>query len=674
MPDTVTLAIWAVAALAVGLLAVEQSRHAGRGLPRRAFVGALCATALWALAMAGIGADELAPQLAEAGRTLAWLGFMGALARRGSARARWSVAAVYGVVASVVLLGAALAIAVRMLAEPALVPVLSEGRLMLHMMVAVSALVLTHHLHTATGTARGGLRLVIAVLAAMWAIDLGLDASAALIGGWSTPLVTARAVATLALAPVLAVTAHRDGEWTLRVSRTVAYQSLSALALAAYLGVTLLATSLLAIWGGAQSRVWQTAFVFGTTTALFTLLSNPWLRAWAKVKLAKHLFRHRYDYRAEWVRFTDTLGLPGNEAAPLDRRIVKAVADLTCSPAGLLLVPDGAALSVGIGWNWPGDTPSGDERLARHLAATGRIIELDAVRAGDANDDAAVPSALLAQADAWAVVPLLHFGQLVGALVLARPPIDRALDWEDFDLLRIAGRQVASYLAEARALDELAEARRFDEFNRRFAFIMHDLKNLVSGLSLVARNAERHAENPAFRADMVATLKDSADRMNALLARLGQHESGRPEPLVVVDVLALALALARRSPHAIGVTGEAALALADPARIDQLLGHLVQNAVEASVAGAPVSLRVSAGDDVAIEVADTGCGMNSAFVRDELFRPFHSTKPGGFGIGAFEARALVEAMGGTVEVWSREGEGTRFTVRLPMASVMEAAA
>ena len=61
-------------------------------------------------------------------------------------------------------------------------------------------------------------------------------------------------------------------------------------------------------------------------------------------------------------------------------------------------------------------------------------------------------------------------------------------------------------------------------------------------------------------------------------------------------------------------------------------------------------------------------------VRDELFRPFHSTKPGGFGIGAFEARALAEAMGGSVEVWSREGEGTRFTVRLPAAGPMEMAA
>jgi hypothetical protein len=87
----------------------------------------------------------------------------------------------------------------------------------------------------------------------------------------------------------------------------------------------------------------------------------------------------------------------------------------------------------------------------------------------------------------------------IGLVLLGHPPITRALDWEDFDMLRAAGRQVASYLAEARGQASAGhEARRFEEFNRRFAFIMHDIKNLVSQIALTARNAERHADNPAF--------------------------------------------------------------------------------------------------------------------------------------------------------------------------------
>ena len=110
-----------------------------------------------------------------------------------------------------------------------------------------------------------------------------------------------------------------------------------------------------------------------------------------------------------------------------------------------------------------------------------------------------------------------------------RPITGGALDWEDFDLFRTAGRQAASSLAEAHGQEALPNAQRFDEFNRRFAFILHDIKNLVSQLSLVARNAERHADNPEFRADMVATLQSSVGKMNDLLARLSPRRQSRSQ-------------------------------------------------------------------------------------------------------------------------------------------------
>src|SRR3546814_15227971 len=108
---------------------------------------------------------------------------------------------------------------------------------------------------------------------------------------------------------------------------------------------------------------------------------------------------------------------------------------------------------------------------------------------------------------AWVLVPLVHFNTLAGVILLARPPVDRALDSEDFDLLRIAGRQVASYLAEARAQGALADARRFDAFNRPFAFLLHHIKNLVSHLSRLAYNYARHSDHPYFPAPNLPTPK-----------------------------------------------------------------------------------------------------------------------------------------------------------------------
>ena len=99
---------------------------------------------------------------------------------------------------------------------------------------------------------------------------------------------------------------------------------------------------------------------------------------------------------------------------------------------------------------------------------------------------------------------------------------------------------------------------------------------------------------------------------------------------------------------------------------------LVQNGIDASPAGTPVRIRLTArGGEAAIEIADGGAGMSAEFVRTRLFQPFASTKDGGFGVGAFEARSLIAAMGGRIEVQSREGEGTSFTVFLPLAATSE---
>lgn len=677
-----TLILWshALAALLFGALALNELARHRPGLPRRAYVAALALTALWALAVAGIGANDFASEITGAGQLLGWLGFMLALVRRDRQRrgAALAVLWLYAIVAVLIIVGAVLAMAASVSVDHEQAAALGSVAAVLRMMAAMTALVLVHQLYDAlAGASRGGIRLAVVALAALWTCDFGVASWAYIGGGSADWLVLLRGIVALLTAPLFALAVVRDGDWTMRVSRTVTYQSLIVAGGVLYVGCMALATGAIGAIGGSAAPLWQTAFILGSTTALVTFASSPWLKAWLKVKLAKHLFTHRYDYRAEWLRFTDTLGQPGEGAAPLEERIVTAIAELTCSPAGLLLVPDGAGLGQGAAWHWAEPealSPATTGALAAHLAATGRIIELDTVRNGsaDAAELAAVPQALTDRADAWVVAPLIHRDQLVGAIVLARPPVDRRPDWEDFDLLRLAGRQVASYLAESRAQQALGEAQRFEEFNRRFAFILHDLKNLVSQLTLVARNAERHADNPEFRADMIATLQDSAARMNDLLARLSQHHGPRGDTVSAIAAMPVIdeVARRRRAQHPVVTRGSADVQImADSARLAQLLDHLVQNAIEASSATEPVMIALSAtATEVAIDVIDRGEGMSPAFIRDKLFKPFVSSKPNGFGLGAFEARQLAEAMGGTVTVASREGEGTRFRVTLPVAT------
>jgi putative PEP-CTERM system histidine kinase len=222
--------------------------------------------------------------------------------------------------------------------------------------------------------------------------------------------------------------------------------------------------------------------------------------------------------------------------------------------------------------------------------------------------------------------------------------------------------------------DALANAQRFEEFNRRFAFILHDIKNLVSQLSLLARNAERHADNPEFRADMIATLQASVGKMNDLLARLAPRSGARvqrvqPQPLRAIVSEAIAGTRGDRDVQLLGNAGVAALI--DAGALELAIRHLLQNALDAS-SGTPVTVRISAsGPTVGVSITDKGVGMDGDFIRNRLFQPFASTKSGGFGIGAFEARSLIQAMGGRLSVESRPGHGTTFTITLKAADAAE---
>jgi putative PEP-CTERM system histidine kinase len=430
------------------------------------------------------------------------------------------------------------------------------------------------------------------------------------------------------------------------------------------------------IMGGDWARIGQVGIVFVMTLIALVLLPSGKLRAWLRVTLTKHLFEHRYDYRQEWLRFTDTVGRQGDEGAPLEERVVKALADIGGSPGGLLLLVDEhRRLAPTSRWNWTESVPpvgEGAEALLQRVAQGAFVLDFETIRGGWLIEDKSkvpVPAWLAGIECAWAGIPLSHEGRLAGIVVLAHPAIRRRLDWEDFDLFRTAGIQAASYIAEARSQQALADAQRFDEFNRRFAFIMHDIKNLVSQLSLVARNAQRHADNPDFRADMIVTLQSSVRKMNDLLARLSPgaaRESDPPRPAEIQPIVE-SLAAAKRRVHPVRAFGEAGLvAMVDPAGLEQALGHLVQNAIEASEAGDPVEIRFfESGGDIAVEVIDHGHGMSAEFVRTRLFQPFASTKVSGFGIGAYEARALIDAMGGRLEVDTMIGQGTRFTLFLP---------
>jgi putative PEP-CTERM system histidine kinase len=679
---TAFVALWShlLAAALYGALAIYQLRRWNGDPQGRPLITAFAAMSVWTIFLALLGPYNLLAQLAESGRNLAFLAFMYGLMAGAeeplSQRALKSVfAAVAGVVGLQIVVGGVMP---EFAHVPMIFAALESASQMIGLIIAAGALILVHNLYgQAAPGSRPALRFPMLALAGMWAYDLHLYTVAYFSRAPGSELFALRGLMLAALAGLFAV-GMRNASWKIQVSRAATFQSVSVVAILAYLIAMMLAARAMEIVGGDWARVGQVVIVFVMTLSALVLLPSGKLRAWLRIVLVKHLFEHRYDYRQEWLRFTDTVGRGDGESASLEERVVKAIADIGGSPAGLLLATgEGYRLVPAGRWNWKGSVSAGDgaEALLRYVEATGFVIDFEAVRKGwlvHGEVRLPVPLWLAALEGAWAGIPLIHGGRLAGLVVLEHPSFRRPLDWEDFDLFRAAGIQAASYIAEARSQRALADAQRFDEFNRRFAFIMHDIKNLVSQLSLVARNAERHADNPEFRTDMIATLQSSVKKMNELLARLSPGAAREAEPARPVEIRALldGISAQKGRAHPVRVSGEAELiARADPAGLEQALVHLVQNAIDASPAGAPVELRLfESGGDVAVEIVDRGHGMSAAFVRDRLFQPFVSTKEQGFGIGAYEARSLILAMGGRLDVESGEGEGTRFTLYLPAAN------
>jgi putative PEP-CTERM system histidine kinase len=623
----------------------------------------------------------------RAARNFAFLAFMYALfcsAAQADGRER-AVKAVYTMLAGVIGLQLTVGGVAPQFAgnAPVYAALLSTFQI-LGLTVAAGSLILVHNLYgQAAPDSRAGIRLAMISLAGLWAYDLHLYTIAYLTRAPVADLFAMRGAILAALVPLFALASRRNAQWRLQMSRTATFQSVSLLAILSYLIVMMTATRTLEAVGGEWVRVGQIALVFTMTLLALVLLPSGRMRAWARVLLAKHFFEHRYDYRQEWLRFTRTMGTAGEDAAPLGERIVKALADIAEAPGGLLLVrEEGGRLGFGGAWRWQGGAacPGDEGEFIAFLERHSFVADVDQARGGAlraGGEALPMPEWLRAMDGAWAGVPLLHNDRLVGLVLLAHPSLRRPLDWEDFDLFRTAGIQAASYLAEARSQEALANAGRFDEFNRRFAFIMHDIKNLVSQLGLVIRNAERHADKPEFREDMIATLESSVRKMNDLLARLSRGNANveaEPVRTIGLDGCVAAVAELKRRVHPIDVAGERGLAItSDPSRLEQALMHLVQNAIDASPAGSPVRIEVArAGPDAALQVVDAGAGMSADFIRTRLFQPFASTKEGGFGVGAFEARTLVAAIGGRLEVESCPGEGSRFTILLPLAQARPA--
>lgn len=562
---------------------------------------------------------------------------------------------------------------------------ISKMVLLERMALAVAGLFLVDNLYRNTALHnRWSIRLLCLGLGGVFVFDFLFYADWILSKSFSTSFYEARGAINALIVPLIAISAARNPGWSLDVfvSRGVVLHSASLIGSGIYLLVMGLAGFYLKDMGGRWGGLLQVSFWFGAVLLLLVTVFSGQFRARLRVLVNKHFFNYKYDYREEWLRFIQTLS-SSDYAEGLRQRVIKAMADIVDSPGGALWMAEEPAWFSRVAmWNFRAHVNGVEQRsdeFCQFLEKKGWIIDLDDVDITTGLfEDCKVPLWLRSDPRSWLIVPLIHHGTLSGFILLERPLAAKELNWEDFDLFKTIGVQVASYLAEQDTEKALAEARQFEAFNQRFAFIMHDIKNLVSQLSLLASNADKHAGNPEFQKDMVLTVKESVGRMNQMLTRLNslsETTATNKEPVNVPGLLnRLARNLRKRSRNFSATIPEVEIfADSDAVQLENVFTHLIQNAIDAAGENGEVKVVLSEeSGSVLISIQDNGPGMTPEFVREDLFRPFKSTKETGYGIGAYESRQLVRSFGGHLSVDSEVGVGTKIIVRLPVLSRSEA--
>jgi len=681
--DDITFLCFAAAAtghLALAAYLLISGRvDANTGRLGRLFLAGVVAGAAWSMAAA---AAEVVPTSAWSTvaaalnvlRYALWFAFVLALLQPNRDLLRQSPGLPLAVVASLLIAAAAVAWG----ASQGDVPREPE-RLVLAAQLALPlcGLLLVEQLFRMLGDdARWSSKPVCLGLACIFVFDLYLYSEALLFGRFDADVRSVRGAAHLLSVPFLFVASRRHADWMtrLQVSRAAAFHSATLILAGGYLLFMSAVGYYVRYFGGTWGRALQISLLIAGLAFLGALVFSGSLRSWLRVFVGKHFFSYRYDYREEWLLFTAMLSTKGSPQE-VGALIVRGLARMVECPAGSLWTRDsaGGSFTQTVRWNVPhvdaAEPP--DASLATFLGSKGWVIDLDEFRSTPGlYGELALPTWLLGTPNAWVVVPLLAGDDLLAFVLLSRPRTTMTLDWEVRDLLKTAGRQAAGYLAQLQATEALLEARKFEAFNRMSAFVVHDLKNIVTQLSLMLKNAERLRDNREFQQDMLLTVESSLDKMRRLMLQLreGATPPGGSRGVELAPLVRRLQALAAGQGRTLEQRGVDKLATrGHDDRLERVLGHLVQNALDATAPTGQVWISVARhSGQVVVKVGDTGAGMSEEFVKTRLFRPFNTTKNSGMGIGFYESHQYIRELGGSLDVQSQVGAGTVVTVGLPL--------
>jgi len=562
------------------------------------------------------------------------------------------------------------------------------------MLFAVTALVLTEQLiRNANQAQRWQVKFFGVACVLVFGFDFLLYSQSVLKGHVQTSWLEARGAVTTLAAPLVYLYIVRQAKVPriVSLSHTAVFHTSMLLLASGYLILMALAGYYFKFVGGGWGEFFSIVFFASGCVGLLLLLFSGSTRARVWVFVRRHFLSLQYDYREEWWKVTKALS-EARELWPLTRKIVTLLSDCVESTGGAIWVRNEVGrfslINNGV-FTFPSVCPSQAlEGLVQYWETSDRIIVLPEVQTQPELKEALkLPDWFAGSGLSWLVIPLKAQQELQGFVLLAQPRTPIALNWEIFDYIKVVASQAAVQLAVARATEQIASTQRFEAVHQMSAFFVHDMKTMVSQLSMMTKNADRHMDNPDFIRDMLDTVSHAVKKMERILQHLKSAKVERAVSSInLAELLTDVLKKVQPEPApklSIELEGPATVRADYNALVSALVNLIVnaQEAVRSNVQDDNNSLdhgelvkvvlkqynsEQSPQNTFLIEILDQGGGMSPEFLQEKLFKPFNSTKGlTGMGIGLYQSKASIEACGGEVFVESALGQGTVINILLP---------
>jgi putative PEP-CTERM system histidine kinase len=533
---------------------------------------------------------------------------------------------------------------------------------------------------SAVGTMRWRIKFVVLALGVIFGTGIYTHSQAILFSAVDLAQLILDSTAILIGGACLALAYARTGlaEIDVYPSRAVLRSSLTILIVGAYLFLVGAVAQLVTRFGGQEIFQFQAVVLLVGITGLAVLLLSDRARQYIDAFTARHFRKAQHDSVRVWALFSRNLATVKDQAdlSRVCARLVSETFEALSVTVWLVdeenqrLVPGASTAGA------PGDGADNAEVVSTAvliaLEKYAAPFDLDAVKEPWAEAFRQANRATFPEPGTRLCVPLRAGERTLGAIVLADRVNSALYTPEEIDLLKCIGDQVASVLMNLRLVGEVARARELEAFRTMSTFFVHDLKNAASSLHLMLRNLPVHFNDPEFREDALRGIGTLARRIEDIIARLSdlrKRPSFTPVESNLNELVGDVLQRVNGTPNVEIVQRLQPLPaiLVDPEQVRSVVTNLVLNARDAVGPGGRIEVRTEHRDGrVVLSVADNGCGMSPAFIKDSLFRPFQSTKKQGLGIGLFQSRAIVRAHGGGIHVESEPGKGTTFHVSFPV--------